>query len=202
MKRCALYRSHPLLFLFFLLLLRLLSLSFIVAWHIQFSWVELEVKEKAKTVLATSMIVIMVALVPKLYCDDDDGFFFTLKDFGRIFHCLIIHSLPVHLIFFFFFLKRRLAHARYFHSSGQDQSTVAQRAETTVAWVFPDKLHVSRLPDRFPYYAWTAACSAHSNFIGSRVYACLGVTCYLHFWQMTGVFYMSLRYHRGGMDTK
>ena len=25
--------------------------------------------------------------------------------------------------------------------------------------------------------------SAHSNFIGSRVYACLNVTCHLHFWQ-------------------
>ena len=28
-----------------------------------------------------------------------------------------------------------------------------------------------------------AAQSAHSNFIGSRVYACLGATCHLHFWQ-------------------
>ena len=25
--------------------------------------------------------------------------------------------------------------------------------------------------------------SAHSDFVGSRVYACLGVTCHLHFWQ-------------------
>ena len=33
---------------------------------------------------------------------------------------------------FFFFLKWRLAHAHQFHSLGQDQSTVAQRAETTV----------------------------------------------------------------------
>ena len=25
--------------------------------------------------------------------------------------------------------------------------------------------------------------SAHSDFIGSRMYACLAVTCHLHFWQ-------------------
>ena len=55
--------------------------------------------------------------------------------------------------------------------------------------MFPDKLHVSSFPDRFPYYAWTAAKPANSNFVGSRVYVgsrmyvCLGVTCHLHFWQ-------------------
>ena len=50
-------------------------------------------------------------------------------------------------------------------------------------WVFPDKLRVNSFPDRFPHYAWLAALSAHSDFIGSRVYVCLGVTCHLHFWQ-------------------
>ena len=49
--------------------------------------------------------------------------------------------------------------------------------------VFPDKLHVSLLLDRFPHYNWTAAQSANSNFVGSRVHACLGATCHLHFWQ-------------------
>ena len=49
--------------------------------------------------------------------------------------------------------------------------------------MFPDKLRVSSFPDRFPHYAWTGALSAHSDFVGSRVYACLGVTCRLHFWQ-------------------
>ena len=29
----------------------------------------------------------------------------------------------------------------------------------------------------------TMAESAHSGFVESRVYACLGVTCHLHFWQ-------------------
>ena len=33
---------------------------------------------------------------------------------------------------FFFFFKWRLTRARYLHSLGQDKSTVAQQAETTV----------------------------------------------------------------------
>ena len=47
-------------------------------------------------------------------------------------------------------------------------------------------MRVSLFPDRFPHYAWTAAWSAHSNFVGSKVYACLGVTCHLRFWQNDG----------------
>ena len=49
--------------------------------------------------------------------------------------------------------------------------------------VFPDELRVSSFPHGFSHSAWTAAMSAHSDFDGSRVYACLGVTCHLHFWQ-------------------
>ena len=48
--------------------------------------------------------------------------------------------------------------------------------------MFPNMLRVSSYPDRFRHYAWTAAQSAHSDFVGSRMYACLG----------TGVFYMPL----------
>ena len=44
--------------------------------------------------------------------------------------------------------------------------------------MFPDEC-----PCRFPHYAWTAAQSAHSDFIGSRAYAYFRETCHLHFWQ-------------------
>ena len=45
--------------------------------------------------------------------------------------------------------------------------------------VFSDKLRASSFPDRSPHYAWTAAAySAHSDFNGSRMYA-----CYQHFWE-------------------
>ena len=49
--------------------------------------------------------------------------------------------------------------------------------------VFPDELRASSFPDRFPNSAWTAAESAHSDSVGSKVCACFGVTCHLHFWQ-------------------
>ena len=49
------------------------------------------------------------------------------------------NSFPACAVFFplfFFFLKWRLARAHLFHSLGQDQSTVAQRAKTTVTETF------------------------------------------------------------------
>ena len=49
--------------------------------------------------------------------------------------------------------------------------------------VFPDELRVSSFLDRFPHCGWTAAWSAHSDFVASRMYACLGVTCHPQFWQ-------------------
>ena len=49
--------------------------------------------------------------------------------------------------------------------------------------MFSDELRVSLLPDRFPHYAWTEAQSAPFDFNRSKEYACLGVTCHLHFWQ-------------------
>ena len=60
---------------------------------------------------------------------------------------------------------------------------MVQRAETTVAECLPDELRVSSFPNRFQRYAWTTALSARSDFVGSRVYECLSVTCHLHFWQ-------------------
>ena len=64
---------------------------------------------------------------------------------------------------------------------GSVQSGSASRDDC--ALVFPYKLRVSSFADRFPHYACTAAWSAYSDFGGSRVYACLGVTCHLHFWK-------------------
>ena len=49
--------------------------------------------------------------------------------------------------------------------------------------MFPDELRVRSFPGRFSHYAWSAAKSVHSDFVGSREYACLGVTCHLYFWQ-------------------
>ena len=43
------------------------------------------------------------------------------------------------------------------HILCQDQSTVAQQAEATVAECSRTSVHVSAFPDRFPHYAWTVA---------------------------------------------
>ena len=47
--------------------------------------------------------------------------------------------------------------------------------------MFPNELRVSSFPDWFPHYACTAAKSAHTDFVGSSVSACSGVTRHLHF---------------------
>ena len=54
------------------------------------------------------------------------GFFLACEDFGR----RLAHPIPAYA---FFFLKWRLACAHKFHTLCQNQSTVAQRTETTVA---------------------------------------------------------------------
>ena len=59
-------------------------------------------------------------------------FFLACEEFWRMFD----NSLPA-CAFLLFFLKWRLTRAHYFHSLGQDQSTVAQQAETTVTECSP-----------------------------------------------------------------
>ena len=66
---------------------------------------------------------------------------------------LAIHFLPV-LFFFFFFKVEVSVHTPIF--LGQDQSTVAQQSEMTVAKCFIRSCVWARFPDRFSHYAWTA----------------------------------------------
>ena len=75
----------------------------------------------------------------------------------------MIHSPPG----LFFSLQWRPTHTHKFHFLGQDQSTVAQRAEMTLA----KHSLTSCMSACFPHCAWTAQ-SAHSDFVGSRVFAC------------------------------
>ena len=95
------------------------------------------------------------------------------KDFGRIFDNSFAACA------FFFFLKWRLTCTNWSHSLGQDQSTVAQQNEMTVNMCsLMSCMWACFLIDS--HTSWTAA---YSNFDGSRVYVCLGVTCHLHCWQ-------------------
>ena len=72
------------------------------------------------------------------------GVFLACKDFGGRFSDLFHAS-----TFFFFFFYR-------FYFLGQDQSTVAQLAETTAAECILTSCVSARVPDRFPHHAWTA----------------------------------------------
>ena len=81
----------------------------------------------------------------------DDGFVLVGDEFGRMFH----HSFPACALLLLLFRKWRLPCAHLFYSLGQDQSTVAERTETT-GRVFPDKLRVSSFPERFPHSSRTA----------------------------------------------
>ena len=106
------------------------------------------------------------------------------------------------LRFFFFFFKWRLAWAYYFHSLGQDQSPVAQWAETTVA----ECSMTSCMRARFLIGSHTMPGQQHSQPIptslgqGCMQYGYVYAIC--TFGRMTGIFYKPLRYHRGGMDTE
>ena len=83
-----------------------------------------------------------------------DCFFLALRRFGRMFdHSFLAGAF---LLIFFILIKWRLARAHWFHSSGQDQSTVTQRTETDFGRVFHGELRVRSFPVRFPHSAWTA----------------------------------------------
>ena len=103
--------------------------------------------------------------------------------------CSTIHSPPALFFFFLMEISSRTLIALLIPGSVTSDSASWDDCGRT----FPDKLSVSSFPDRFLHYAWTAAWSAHSDFVGSRVYASLGVTCHPHFLQNCRVFYVPLR---------
>ena len=89
------------------------------------------------------------------------------------------HSLTT--LFLFCFCEDQLMHTKptlYARISPQrlgEMRRLNKCSLTSCAW--------AHFADRFPHYAFTAK-SAHSDFVGSRVYACLGVTSWhLHFGQ-------------------
>ena len=87
------------------------------------------------------LVVVLVVMLDVCWCG---GFFLACRNIGRFFD----HSFPACFFFFFFFLKWRLVRI---HSLGQVQSTVAQRAETTIAkssltmWMYETQSNVTAL---------------------------------------------------------
>ena len=105
------------------------------------------------------------------------GFFLACEEFGR----MISHSFTACAFVVFFKVEIRSRTLIPFFPLGSVHSGSA--SWDNCGRVFPEELRVSSSPDRFRHDAWTAQQSAHSDFFGSRVYASLGVTCHLHFWQ-------------------
>ena len=93
--------------------------------------------------------------------------------------CSPIHSPSA--LFFFFKVEISLRSLIPFFMPGSVHSGSASWDDR--CRLFPEELRVSSFSDRYLHHTWTAAQSAHSDFVGSRVYACLGVTCHLHFLQ-------------------
>ena len=106
------------------------------------------------------------------------GFFLACEDLGRMFD----YSFP-HALFSSFFFKVKISLCTLIPLFGPESAHSDSASRGDCGQVFPGKLHVSLFLNRFPHYALTAAQSAHSDFVGSRVYVCLCVACHLHFWQ-------------------
>ena len=64
---------------------------------------------------------------------------------------------------YYYFLMWRSAGAHLFHSLGQDQSTVAQRAWDDCGRVFPDEMRVSSFPWQVPTLCLDSIVSPHRN---------------------------------------
>ena len=81
---------------------------------------------------------------------------------------------------FFFFLSRDQLHQ---HHSFSSRVIAKWLSELRRLWTsIPYEPRVSPFPRSFPHYVWTALL-AHSDFVGSRMYACLAATFHLHFRQ-------------------
>ena len=101
---------------------------------------------------------------------------------GFLGKCSTIHF-PLHffVVFFFFWSGDKLVQLIPLFRPGSVHSGSVSLDDC--GWVFPHKLCVILFPESFPHYAWTAAWSVHSDFVGSSMYVSLVVTHHLCFWR-------------------
>ena len=118
---------------------------------------------------------------------DDDGLFLACDDFwGKVWRFIPGQRVPLLLLL----LSGDKPAQNQFHPLAR--ISPQWLSEDDCGRVFPDELRASSFPDRFQHYTKTAQL-AYSNFVESRVYACLGVTCHRHFWQNDRGLYVPLR---------
>ena len=145
----------------------------------QFNWKKKRKKDSQNQAVAwincTSYVLVTWSAFWGCHNRAGEGFSLLCEDLGRMFHNLF----PAGAFFFFLTMEISL---RTLIPIFMPQSVHSG----SLSWddcglLFPDKLIVSSFLERFPHYAWTVAYLAHSDFIESRVRACLGVTSHLHF---------------------
>ena len=95
------------------------------------------------------------------------------------------NSFPACAFFFFLFFKMEISSHKLIPLFRPGSVHSGSASWDDCDRVFPHELCV-KFPDRFPHSACTAAKSAHSDFVGSKVYACF-------FERMTGVFHVPLQ---------
>ena len=106
---------------------------------------------------------------------------------ARIFGRMSNHSFPActffssFFLFFFFTVEISLRTFIPLFMPGSVHSGSASWNDC--GQMFPDRLLVSSFSLKFPHYTWTVTYWAHSDFVGSGMYTCIGLTCHLHFWQ-------------------
>ena len=138
---------------------------------------------------STKFYTVMVVVV-------EVAFFLACKDFGRTFN----PSFPICGVWLLFFMEISSRTQIPFFMPGSVHS--GSMSWDDCGQMFLDKLHISLFLDRCPNYAWTATKSAHSDFVGPRVYVCLGVTCHLHFWQNDQGLLRATAVTQGGPNAK
>ena len=131
-----------------------------------------------------SMLIISFEYTPRVVMVMVVGF----SSLGRIWvEGLTVHFMPALFSFLFLFFFVVVSSGDWFPLTN---STLYTRIgpSGSATWddcgrVLSDDLCLNSFPDRFSHYARTVAESAHPDFVGSRVYASLDVTCHLHSWQ-------------------
>ena len=113
------------------------------------------------------------------------------------------HAFPACFFFLsFFFWKWRSARAHRFHFFflNHVQSTVAKRARMTVAECLLTRCVWARFPTGFPHCLDSTVSPLRNSWV-KAVCVCLGVTCYLHFWQNGRGLLRATAVTRNGTDT-
>ena len=110
--------------------------------------------------LGLSFVCVMILM----HVIGDGGFFLTCEDFLR----RLDHSFPACEL-----KKKKISLCTLIPLFRPGSVHSGSVSRDNCDQVFLDKLCVSSSSGRLPHYAWKMAYSTHSDFVGSRLYACV-----------------------------